>query len=126
MSNTVTATINYSTRPADGSKSFTDLTRADAAGKYIRNWTEKPVQVEIEDLRGKEDSVTLDTAGFQFGTHKSAVEGFYDEEEIKNVYYPESVALIKQATGASHVLIFDHSTSSQSLADRAYVAHPKN
>jgi hypothetical protein len=87
MSNTVTAIINYSTPPADGSKAFIDLTRTDA------------------------DSVTLDTAGFQYGAHQSAVtSGFYDDEEIKNVYYPESVTLIKQVTGASHVLIFDHST----------------
>jgi hypothetical protein len=111
MSNTVTAIINYSTPPADGSKAFIDLTRTDTAGKYLQNWTKKPVQVEVEDLRGKEGSVTLDTAGFQYGAHKSAVtSGFHDEEEIKNVYYPESVALIKQATGASHVLVFDHST----------------
>jgi hypothetical protein len=111
MSNTVTAIINYSTPPADGSKAFIDLTRTDTAGKYLQNWTKKPVQVEVEDLRGKEGSVTLDTAGFQYGAHKSAVtSGFHDEEEIKNVYYPESVALIKQATSASHVLVFDHST----------------
>jgi hypothetical protein len=110
MSNTITTTINYSTRPADGSGPFTDLTKTDpATGKFVRNWTERPTQIEVEDLRGKENSATLDTTGFQFGTHKSAVEGFYDEQEIKDVYYPESVELIKQATGASDVLIFDHS-----------------
>jgi hypothetical protein len=113
MSNTITATINYSSGPTDGAKlSFTDVTKTDpVTGGYARNWTEKPVQVEIEDLRGKEDSVTLDTAGFQYGTHKTAVtSGFYDEQEIKDVYYPESAALIKQVTGASHVVVFDHST----------------
>jgi hypothetical protein len=113
MSKTITATINYSSGPTDGAKlSFTDVTKTDpVTGGYVRNWTEKPVQVEIEDLRGKEDSVTLDTAGFQYGMHKTVVtSGFYDEQEIKDVYYPESAALIKQVTGASHVVVFDHST----------------
>jgi hypothetical protein len=110
MSNTVTTTINYSSLPADGSKLYTDLTKTEpATGQPVRNWTEVSTKVAVEDLRGKESSVALDTAGFQFGTHKSAVEGFYDEQEIKDVYYPESVALIKQVTGASHALIFDHS-----------------
>jgi hypothetical protein len=113
MSKTITATINYSSGPTDGAKlSFTDVTKTDpVTGGYVRNWTEKPVQVEIENLRGKEDSVTLDTAGFQYGTHKTAItSGFYDEQEIKDVYYPESAAIIKQVTGASHVVVFDHST----------------
>jgi hypothetical protein len=106
---TVTATLNFSTLPEDGSKPYFDTTKASPNNT---NRKVHPAQVEIEDLRGKEDTVTLDTAGFQFGVHKSAVEGFYDEQEIRDVYYPETVELIKRNTGAAHVVIFDHSMSS--------------
>jgi hypothetical protein len=43
--------------------------------------------------------------------HESKVKGFYDQKEIEEVYYPESIELIKKVTGASKVVIFDHSVS---------------
>ena len=33
---------------------------------------------------------------------------FYDEDEIRNVYYPEMVELIKAESGAKRVVVFDH------------------
>jgi hypothetical protein len=111
MSKTVTTLINYSSHPANDAKLYSDFTKFDSAtGTYDRNWTEVPTQVEIEDIRGKEGDFTLDTAGFQYGVYNSAVKDFYDEQEIKDIYYPECVALLKRITGASHTLIFDHST----------------
>jgi hypothetical protein len=62
----------------------------------------------IYDLRPLASEFSLDNAGFQFAAHKSAVEDFSDENEIRRVYYPESVALLKRITGASEVRIFDH------------------
>jgi hypothetical protein len=41
-------------------------------------------------------------------THHSAVENFWDEEELKRVYYPEASDLLKRVTGASRVHVFDH------------------
>jgi hypothetical protein len=63
---------------------------------------------EIHDLRPAASELLLDGAGFQLLTHPSAVKNFWDEEEIKRVYYPESVELLKRATGASEARIFDH------------------
>jgi hypothetical protein len=62
----------------------------------------------IRDLRPAASELTLDEVGFQFLTHRSAVRNFWDEEEIRRVYYPESVALLKRVTGASEVRVFDH------------------
>ena len=62
----------------------------------------------IYDLRPAASGFTLDNAGFQFVPHRSAVRDFWDEEEVKRVYYPESIALLKQVTGASDVRVFDH------------------
>jgi hypothetical protein len=110
MSRTITATVNYYTPTADGAKPYSQVVQVDPeTRKSERNWDTHPVDVVIEDLRGKEDSVSLDADGFQFGQHESKVKGFYDEKEIREVYYPESVELLKKVTGASKVVVFDHS-----------------
>jgi hypothetical protein len=51
---------------------------------------------------------------------KSSVEDFYDEDEVRNVYYPEAERLIKAATGADRVFVFDHTVRKrvQGAADR--------
>jgi len=63
---------------------------------------------EIHDLRPAASDLLLDDAGFQLLTHRSAVKNFWDEDEVRRVYYPESVELLKRATGASEARIFDH------------------
>jgi len=40
--------------------------------------------------------------------HPTAVQNFQDDEEVKEVYYPEMEAIIKSATGAERVIVFDH------------------
>lgn len=62
----------------------------------------------IYDLRPAASEFSLDEVGFQLLTHRSAVKNFWDEDEIKRVYYPESIDLLKRVTGAAEVRIFDH------------------
>jgi hypothetical protein len=62
----------------------------------------------IHDLRPAASEFRLDDAGFQLLSHRSTVRDFWDEEEIKRVYYPESIEVLKRVTGASEVRIFDH------------------
>jgi hypothetical protein len=71
------------------------------------------VQVEghattIHDLRPAASKFALDEVGFKLLAHRSAVRDFWDEDEIKRVYYPESVDLLKRVTGATEVRVFDH------------------
>ena len=71
------------------------------------------VQVEgrattIHDLRPAASELALDEVGFKFVTHRSAVKEFWDEDEIRRVYYPESIDLLKRVTGATEVRVFDH------------------
>ena len=40
--------------------------------------------------------------------HQTAVTDFYDEEQIKRIYYPECERVMQQATGAARVVAFDH------------------
>ncbi|KAF9047036.1 hypothetical protein BDZ89DRAFT_1127103 [Hymenopellis radicata] len=63
----------------------------------------------IENVRGKEDCVSLDKSGFQFYSNcPSQVSSFDSEEEVTKVYYPEVINYFKTLTGASRVVIFDH------------------
>jgi hypothetical protein len=62
----------------------------------------------IRDLRPVARDISLDDAGFQLLTHQSAVKNFWDEDELKRVYYRESADLLKRVTGATRVHIFDH------------------
>jgi hypothetical protein len=62
----------------------------------------------IHNLRPAASELLIDDVGFQLLTHRSAVKNFWDEEEIKRVYYPESIEFLKRVTGAAEVRIFDH------------------
>jgi len=64
--------------------------------------------VPICDVRGVGSEVSLDREGFELLRQASAVRDFYDDDEVRKVYYPEAERLIAEATGASRVFIFDH------------------
>jgi len=108
MASTVDTTLVYFVPPADGSKAYIHINMDSSTGERKKNYTQEPYKVTIENLRGKEDSVTLDTAGFQFFKAPAKHTSFASDAEIEAEYYPESVELLKQLTGASRVVLFDH------------------
>jgi hypothetical protein len=65
-------------------------------------------RVSIHSVRGNKPEVSLDREGFELTRHSSTVRDFYDDDEVRTVYYPEAERLIAEATGASRVFIFDH------------------
>jgi hypothetical protein len=67
-------------------------------------------KVLIRDARPVAKEITLDRNGFELVAHHSEVQNFYDYEELERVYYPETERLLKDVTGASRVVIFDHTT----------------
>ncbi|KAF2709143.1 hypothetical protein K504DRAFT_381277 [Pleomassaria siparia CBS 279.74] len=67
-----------------------------------------PHEVGIKDLRPVREDFNINNAGFQLVDHKSAVKDFGDEDEIKNVWYPEVKELMKKVSGASEVHIVSH------------------
>jgi hypothetical protein len=69
-----------------------------------------PFNVPIRDGRPIASGLTLDRHGFVLVSHRSAVRNFYDNDEVKDVYYREAEHLLKRLTGASRVFIFDHTT----------------
>jgi hypothetical protein len=105
----VSANLRYFTPPADGSKPWTNVNADPATGERGRNWKETVHKIEVEDLRGSESTASLDTNGFRFFRYPAKHTAFTDDAAIEREYYAESIELIKQLTGASRVVIFDHS-----------------
>ncbi|KII85473.1 hypothetical protein PLICRDRAFT_178542 [Plicaturopsis crispa FD-325 SS-3] len=101
---TTTAKLTYFEPPLDGSRPYNKI-----SGHHESNWVRAVKEgIPVENLRGKEGSVTLDTAGFEFHRSPAKHTSFRDDEEIEREYYPESIQLIKKLTGASRVVLFDH------------------
>jgi hypothetical protein len=72
------------------------------------NTTHQTHRVPIYDVRRAEPKASLDREGFELLRHTTAVRDFYNEDEVRAVYYPEAERLIAEATGANRVFIFDH------------------
>jgi hypothetical protein len=105
-----TANLLYIVEPPEGGVGAYQYVNADpTTGERQRNFEREEKSVIIENIRGKEDSVSLDTTGFQFYRYPSKHTSFANDEEIRQGYYPESAELIKKVTGASRVELFDHS-----------------
>ena len=69
-------------------------------------------QVAVRNGRLLADQLSLDEQGFVFVEHKTKVSDFFDRMQLESVYYPEVEQLIKGASGASRVVIFDHTLRS--------------
>ncbi|HXP74807.1 MAG TPA: CmcJ/NvfI family oxidoreductase [Stellaceae bacterium] len=65
-------------------------------------------RARIYDARPVADSLSLDREGFAFTRHDTAVADFYDERQLREIYYPEVERLVAAATGTEKVIVFDH------------------
>ncbi|EOO00962.1 putative 7alpha-cephem-methoxylase p8 chain related protein [Phaeoacremonium minimum UCRPA7] len=77
-----------------------------------------PQNVIVTDITGDEDKYGLDSHGFKIYKHESSEKDFLDDEKIKAEYYPETEQLLKDATGAVRVFIFDHTIRRQPKDER--------
>ena len=68
----------------------------------------EPRCVLLHNGRLETDDFALERTGFRFVRHHSKVVDFFDEDEVRRVYYPEMQALVKAETGAARVEVFDH------------------
>ena len=81
---------------------------ASGVGEVRRTGRYAPYAVPIYDGRALARDLSLDRQGFVLTRHDTAVADFHDPEAVARVYYPEMERLVKAATGASRVLVFDH------------------
>ncbi|KAJ7226313.1 hypothetical protein C8J57DRAFT_1535306 [Mycena rebaudengoi] len=97
------ATVMYYLPPPDGARPYKNIN-----DRHDHNYVEDWHKVTVENIRGKEASYTLDVCGFQYYTRPSKLQDFSSEEDIVNVYYPETIELMKEFAGATRVILFDH------------------
>jgi hypothetical protein len=89
-----------------------------------------PEQHHVADVRDYMESLSIDQQGLAFVRQQSATADFYDDEEVRNTYYPEVQDLVMAQTGAKEVFVFDHNVRSKELAgsdqtaQRAAVQNP--
>jgi hypothetical protein len=99
----IEATLNYI--EDDGSKIFT-ITAGPGGSDVRSGGTQDPRRVRISN--GRLRDFVFERDGFRFVRHDTRVADFYNEDEIRRVYYPEMEALIKAESGAKRVVVFDH------------------
>jgi hypothetical protein len=102
---TIEATVNYIVD--NGEKLFT-YTGGPGSLDVRTGGTQDPHRVSIRNARRAGREFALDRDGFRFVHHPTRVEDFFDEAEIRRVYYPEMEALVKAESGALRVVVFDH------------------
>ena len=80
----------------------------------------EPHAVPIHDLRPVATEVSLEREGFALLDAPTGVRDLYDEGALRRDYYREAEQLVTQATGASRVVIFDHTIRrrQEGVADR--------
>jgi len=77
-------------------------------GEPRSNMTYDPHMMPIYDMRPIQHELDLDREGFGLIEHRTAVQDFWDDDEVRRVYYPECEQFLKEYTGASRVFVFDH------------------
>jgi hypothetical protein len=100
----IDATLNYFVN--DGTKIFTEASGGGAPDK--RGGTIDARQVVIHNGRAHAGGFALERDGFHFVRHDTKVADFFDDSEVRRVYYPEMENLVKAESGASRVVVFDH------------------
>jgi hypothetical protein len=107
---------------------FVDLPRVEAGLRYLEPTSSKPRSlefepppgvprttavyrehtVEIRDVRPMASTLSLENEGFQLLTAPTGVEDFDDDGTVRARYYAEAITLLEELTGASRVVVFDH------------------
>ena len=112
----VEALINYSVDIGVKPASYGGIDTFEADKKRTGKYQE--YKVTIHDGRVIAKELSLDREGFIFVQHDTKMRDFYDEAEIRAVYYPEIEQLVKETSGAKRVLVFDHTLRSADSAMR--------
>jgi hypothetical protein len=112
---TVTATVNYLLDTGEMPYTYSG---GPGSTEVRSGGARDPRQVVMHNGRLAADRFALERDGFRFVRHDTKVGNFFDEDEIRRVYYPEMEALIKSESGASRVVVFDHTLRTADGADR--------
>ena len=113
---TITADLSYLVDTGD--KLVTEVAAPGGRDKRLGGKSSETHRVAIHNGRPLADHFVFEREGFRFVPHRSQVADFFDAAEVRRVYYPECVELIKQVSGAKRVVVFDHTLRTASDEQR--------
>ena len=85
-------------------------------GVAPRNTKEETHRIKILDARAVNDQLSLEREGFVLLHSPTAATNLYDDAEVTSRYYVECERVIREATGASRVVAFDHIARNAALS----------
>lgn len=110
------ALLNYLADATETPESYGGVSQSLADQKRKGKYEEHMMPI----YNGREivDQLSLEREGFILVKHETKMKNFYDEDEVRSVYYNETEELVKQTSGAKRVLVFDHTLRSADIATR--------
>ena len=90
------------------------------AGQVIRRRTGATEQrpMRIRDGRPLIGELSLERNGFVLVEHETAVTDFFETSQLEAIYYPEVQRLVQAVSGASRVVVFDHTLRTGDLTEQ--------
>jgi hypothetical protein len=104
---TVRANFQFIVPPPDNAAPYQHI-NAEADGNRKRNYSLETKQVNVENIRGREKEFNIDNSGFQYFRKPAQTTDFSNDAVIEKTYHQECIDVVKELTGASRVVIFDH------------------
>ncbi|MBV9388276.1 MAG: hypothetical protein JOZ78_17785 [Chroococcidiopsidaceae cyanobacterium CP_BM_ER_R8_30] len=101
----VKADLTYIVRPKEKPINYAYIP---ASATPQRSATPDVHTVPIFDGRSIASEFSPDREGFALADYQTAVQDFYDDDEVQRVYYPEAEQFVKEQTDAVRVVVFDH------------------
>ena len=110
------ALLNYLADTTEAPESYGGVRQEVADQKRKGKYAE--FKMPIYNGRAIADRLSLEREGFILVRHDTQVKDFYDEDEVRSVYYKETEDLVKRTSGAKRVLVFDHTLRAADSAIR--------
>ncbi|MEJ0065272.1 MAG: CmcJ/NvfI family oxidoreductase [Caulobacteraceae bacterium] len=101
----VEGVLNFAERGAEKAYTYTYKPPEGVPATNIATYAQT---VKLENARGLGSGLDVDVQGFQIVSHHTAVRDFWDEAQTLALGHPEVAELVKAVTGASRVVVFDH------------------
>ena len=108
--------VNYLNKDTEAPASYGGMSQKEADRKRRGKYESHTVTIHNARLLAAE--LSLEREGFVFVRHDTQMKDFYDQEELRSVYYKETEDLVKKTSGAKRVVVFDHTLRSGDEATR--------